>query len=396
MMRFNSWKVAVKMALMLVLPSSGALAQQACALRERQVPLPVEDLRGFPISTYRVRIAIPSQNPADPNRSRVLEVDTGSTGIVVPIMDVPTEKWNASTRLGEVFYSSNNAYHPGKIITTPLRLGWSPRRAAWAAEVSAIDILVAQCTCAVQDDPNPKPAPTQAPASCGGYEGTKANVVGRSLSLTRCQDIHPGFGMMGVGYDRGVSTAKNPFLRLTEMDKGTMSAGYELTSKGITLGVTKAMLEKYKLLQLQPGSAPKLQGQPNPSEWQAPTACATFPKSAKDYSLCGPLLPDTGIDYMMLTQSQDNEAPTPLNIGKQVPAKTEMTITVGPSEAPVLQYTYSVGDGPPAPKVVEWRGPVSPPAHINTGRYVLAKADYLYDAACGHAGFKVVPPATSK
>lgn len=396
-MRFNLWSGAAATAVMLMLASPDVYAQQSCTLKDRKVQLPLESSKNAgppPIGPYEVLISI------NGGPSKLLQVDTGSTGIVVPFTDVPLADWNKTTRLGEIFYSSDNVYHPGKIVTVPLRMGWWSHSKTWAAEVSSIDILAAQCTCTVQEDPNPKPAPTQAPADCSGYVGTKANVAGHSRSIVSCKEISRGFGMMGVGYDRGAPTAKNPFLRLTEMDQGTMSPGYEITSTGITLGVTEAMLKGYKLLQLQSGNAPKIEAPSNPREWQAPSACATFPRSGTNYSLCGTVLPDTGITYMMLTQASRNQAPTTLKdtrtMPMTVPPRTEMTVTVGPSTAPALQYTYKTGEGPPAPVHVQWRGPIPSQAHINTGRFILAAADYVYDAACGRVGFRAVTPSTSQ
>jgi hypothetical protein len=68
-----------------------------------------------------------------------------------------------------------------------------------------------------------------------------------------------------------------------------------------------------------------------------------------------------------------------------------VTITA-PAEpnAPALQYSFVTGDttDPATPSAVEWRNGTG----INTGRHVLAAADYLYDAARGMIGFR--SPAT--
>jgi hypothetical protein len=57
---------------------------------------------------------------------------------------------------------------------------------------------------------------------------------------------------------------------------------------------------------------------------------------------------------------------------------------------PALQYSFVTGDAsnPIAPPFVEWRNGKG----INTGRNLLAGADYLYDAAAGLVGIRV-PPA---
>jgi hypothetical protein len=53
---------------------------------------------------------------------------------------------------------------------------------------------------------------------------------------------------------------------------------------------------------------------------------------------------------------------------------------------PALQYSFVTGDAGQsmAPSQVDWRHGNG----INTGRNVLAGADYLYDAAAGRIGFR--------
>jgi hypothetical protein len=60
---------------------------------------------------------------------------------------------------------------------------------------------------------------------------------------------------------------------------------------------------------------------------------------------------------------------------------------------PALQYSFITGDTSQlmAPSQVEWRVGNG----VNTGRNVLAGADYLYDSAAGRVGFRV-PPSWSR
>ena len=79
----------------------------------------------------------------------------------------------------------------------------------------------------------------------------------------------------------------------------------------------------------------------------------------------------------------------------ELPASIEVSISVPPADQmgePMLQYTFVTGDisQPMAPSQVDWRDGNG----INTGRNVLAGADYLYDPADGRIGFRV-PPAQS-
>jgi hypothetical protein len=152
------------------------------------------------------------------------------------------------------------------------------------------------------------------------------------------------------------------------------------------------------------------------ADWQAPNACASFPASGSDYQVCGKLLPDTGITYMMLTPTKQPPAPAKLQQTLTTPAKpasavsgqtsdtsattsqvvpegTPMTLAIGATGHPVFSYGFKVGGATPAtPDGVQWRAALDvPPAHINSGRHVLAATDYAYDAACGHAGFRPAP-----
>jgi hypothetical protein len=85
-----------------------------------------------------------------------------------------------------------------------------------------------------------------------------------------------------------------------------------------------------------------------------------------------------------------NERPSALTNYSQFPNGIEVSIAVPPADGvaePALQYSFVTGDTsqPMAPVQVEWRDGNG----INTGRNVLAGADYLYDAAGGRIGFRV-------
>jgi hypothetical protein len=61
---------------------------------------------------------------------------------------------------------------------------------------------------------------------------------------------------------------------------------------------------------------------------------------------------------------------------------------LAPPAEPILNYGFMTGTvgQPMAPSYVEWRIGNG----INTGRNVLAGADYLYDAASGRIGFRIL------
>ena len=104
-----------------------------------------------------------------------------------------------------------------------------------------------------------------------------------------------------------------------------------------------------------------------------------------------PVLVDTGVDEMLLWLSPADRPPGSANASK-VPAGDAVTITAPAApNAPALQYSFVTGDAtdPAAPSAVEWRDGKG----INTGRGILASADYLYDATRGMIGFR--SPSTS-
>lgn len=411
MHRWTRWSGAA-----ICLAAAGAAQAQSCRLQTQTLDLPLVS-KNMPKYAYQVRVQVGTP-PASATSaaSQVLEVDTGSTGVVVPLSAAIRPAWDASTKLGYIFYSSNSQYHPGKYVQVPMRLGVSADGKRAAARIDSIEVLAAQCSCGVAAIAKGTPAGavktlSQAPDSCAAYDGTLALSSlalssGGTQVLQHCTTIAPGFGMMGVGYDRGVPAARNPFLNLAQMRAGSMSPGYIVSASGITLGVSKQALQGFSMIPLQRAAASADGG----ADWQAPNACASFPASGSDYQVCGKLLPDTGINYMMLTPTRQPPVPEQLQqkisapatpasttaghatstTSLVVPEATQTTLAVGPAGHPVFSYDFKVGGATPAtPDSVQWRGPLDvPPAHINSGRHILAAADYAYDAACGRAGFR--------
>jgi len=394
--------------------AAGAAQAQSCRLQTQTLPLPLVS-QNMPKYAYQVRVQVGT--PASANSaaaSQVLEVDTGSTGVVVPLSAAIQQAWDASTKLGYIFYSSNSQYHPGKYVQVPMRLGVSADGKSAAARIDSIEVLAAQCSCGVAAIakgtlPGSVKTLSQAPNNCAAYNNTLALSSGGTQTLQNCKTISSDFGMMGVGYDRGVDKARNPFLNIVQMHAGSISQGYIISASGITLGVSAQALQGFSLIPLQREAANAAGG----ADWQAPNACASFPASGSDYQVCGKLLPDTGITYMMLTPTKQPPAPAKLqqtlttsakpasaasgqtsdtsaSTSLVVPEGTPMTLAIGPTGHPVFSYDFKVGGATPAtPDGVQWRAALDvPPAHINSGRHVLAAADYAYDAACGRAGFR--------
>jgi hypothetical protein len=114
-----------------------------------------------------------------------------------------------------------------------------------------------------------------------------------------------------------------------------------------------------------------------------PTGTLGLPNN---FSVDLPVLIDTGVPEMLLWLSPPDR-PSGSADASKLSAGVAVAITApAASNAPALQYSFVTGDAadPAAPSAVEWRNGTG----INTGRHILASADYLYDAARGMIGFR--------
>jgi hypothetical protein len=188
-------------------------------------------------------------------------------------------------------------------------------------------------------------------------------------------------GMLGIGFaidglaDGG--PARNPLLHLTYQG-ANLSHGYIVSSQAIKAGLTSLNTAGFAFVGLNWNAAGK--------DWMQPVGRLGLPG---DFSVDLPFLMDTGINQMLLWLHV-NERPSALANYSQFPNGIEVSIAVPPADGvaePALQYSFVTGDTsqPMAPVQVEWRDGNG----INTGRNVLAGADYLYDAAGGRIGFRV-------
>ena len=102
-----------------------------------------------------------------------------------------------------------------------------------------------------------------------------------------------------------------------------------------------------------------------------------------------PVLIDTGIKRMILWVSTESRPPG-LTANSALRESVSVSVPArDPGTEPALQYAFVTGVArqPMTPSEVYWRV-----GHgINTGRNVLAGADYLYDAMAGRVGFRVPP-----
>jgi hypothetical protein len=193
-------------------------------------------------------------------------------------------------------------------------------------------------------------------------------------------------GVFGVGFAIGGladgGPARNPLLHLTY--QGThLSHGYIVSAQGINVGLTSINTKGFAFISLDRDASG--------GDWMQPlgSISLTGDFSADSFGADLPFLVDTGIDDMILWVSV-NHAPPNLPSDSAFPSGIAVSVSVPPEDQvpePALQYSFVTGDTsqPMSPSQVSWRVGNG----INTGRNVLAGADYLYDATTGRIGFRV-------
>lgn len=205
---------------------------------------------------------------------------------------------------------------------------------------------------------------------------------------------------LGVGFDRNSTTTNdlfnsptaNAFLHITNTHNGTdLTPGYSLTpsdensSSGLTLGITNT--DTYNVIDLT--------ANPNvPGDFYAQESCYRFPNAPTPNLFCGSGLLDVGIDSMFIDLPKSQCPAGTYNENNKVPEVVKMTITMGTSTTPAMQYSFNaVEDNPPSdsptPKVVKWiNSTKSGLIFVNTGRRPLYIYNSLYNGQCGQVGFK--------
>ncbi|PZS09176.1 MAG: hypothetical protein DLM70_01860, partial [Chloroflexi bacterium] len=174
------------------------------------------------------------------------------------------------------------------------------------------------------------------------------------------------------------SELNNALLSLSAIIKGSMHPGYIVTANSVTLGVTRRNQAGYKQIKLQPKAGVS-------GDWSTEPGCFGFPKISGYGAICGHMLVDTGIKYMILGLPVARR-PAPIANGT-IPNGTRIAIHAPKNTGSALSSDFTVGDGAPAtPAAVRWANDKQ--AFFNTGRNLIAKFRYLFDAGSGKVGFK--------
>jgi hypothetical protein len=275
-------------------------------------------------------------------------VDTGSVGIVAPrqILGPDYQNFDPSQDIEFQYVSSGNAYL-GQWVELPVVLG--------------------------------------VPAD---WDGTGDYPIAHVEVFAVDRPVDFDGGVFGIGFAIGGladgGPCRNPLLHTTYQG-APLNSGYVISLRGIDVGLNSFNTDGFAFIALSRDGSDE--------DWLQPIGSIGLSDgvSADAFSADLRILVDSGIPEMILWLSAD-DAPPNLAIDSAFPAGISVNVSLpAPAQAsePALQYSFVTGDASQrmAPSQVVW--------HLgngmNTGRHVLAGADYLYDAAAGRVGFRVLP-----
>ena len=293
-------------------------------------------------------------------KSRVVTMDTGSTGIVISAGAIPDVGTLPATP-GRITYTSSGKVMVGNWVTVAVTLEGADgakfvTKPIPVLAVSAIECLATARNCEPATDPK-------------------------------------GVAMMGVGFGREADDQadgtpdKNPFLAAADSSKA-YRRGYIVTRTGVHVGLTAANTKDgFAYTKLDPN--PKIEG-----DWSPASVCIQI--NGKLPAACGNALVDTGVKGMFLTlppaQAEGSLATTDKGAATLAAgARLTFTFPGKDPQKPVAEgaYTFVVGDdsNPLAPDFLNLNTR-RPTPFVNTSVKFLNGFDYLYDADGGYVGYR--------
>jgi len=288
-------------------------------------------------------------------------VDTGSIGTVVPVDRLGPDAIGPGAP-GRVYYDSSGRIFSGSHYLASVAFETEDGRVVRTPRMLVLGIDSASCV--------------------PGHPACRAS-------------DDPGLHYLGVGFARGaadahafVSPADNAFLRLADDGDGTISPGYVLTGRAITIGVPPA--DGWSMAPLAPSTTAA-------GDWSPARACWSFPELPEPNRFCGNFLLDVGLAEMFLDLPRAERPPGSEEMrpcGERscayVPDGTAMQVAVGSPDAPAMAYDFRLQREArgPEPTWAMWID--RPQAFVNVGRRPLFRFHYLFDATCGNVGFRRV------
>jgi hypothetical protein len=317
-----------------------------------------------------------------------MPVDTGSTMTLIGASILP----NIAKDVGKPahhFFTSSKILYMGRLVELPVTFhGESGSHTVARVPVLLVD---KSWTCRWYD-PNTPAGKFECPKGPNGEEP----VVRDTSKIT----------YMGVGFGRNgprdgmpyASPEVNAFLNIESINGRTVSrdsmrVGYEISSQGVHLGLTQAIIKDFRFTNLEPG----LTHANDSRDWAMVKMCFSVDGKGQH---CGPGLVDTGISQMYIRAEEGFTIPNVMvrnpnpngvaKMVKRVKPGTKLTIGFPELDEPVMSYALVVGDGSQIePSYIFPEASLRPP-FVNTGRNLLWGYSIAFDAVGGRFGFRRV------
>ncbi|KAJ8115398.1 hypothetical protein OPT61_g2954 [Boeremia exigua] len=317
-----------------------------------------------------------------------MPVDTGSTMTLIGAPILPNIDLNIGTPAHH-FFTSSKILYVGRLVELPITFhGESGSHA-----IARLPILIVDksWTCPWYDPSTP----------AGRFECPKGPNGEEAVARDTSKITYMGVGFGRNGPKDGMPYASptvNAFLNVVSINgravsQRSMRLGYMISSQGVHLGLTQAVVEGFRFTNLMPG----LSYNEDRRDWAMAQMCFSVDGRGKH---CGPGLVDTGIAQMYIRAEEGFTIPNVMvrnpnpngtaKMVKRVEPGTKFTIAFPALDEPVMSYTLVVGEGSQIePSYVFPEGSLRPP-FVNTGRNLLWGYSIAFDAVDGQFGFRRV------
>lgn len=294
-------------------------------------------------------------------------LDTGSLGVIVPEAELGPDAIGPAGP-GSISYDSSGNSFSGNYYLAPITVSATQGGVPTVMQTFPVMVLAINKAYCAQGYPQCEKNPPQ-----------------------------PTLRYLGIGFDRNStvsgdqfnSPAYNAFLQISTAANGSdINPGYILTKTGATVGITNTKAKGFKFAKLKPNTT-------TPGDWKSMPGCFAFPQASSPNTFCrSNLLLDIGISEMfidLLPRLRPAQAVDPKDSHTVAPG-TLISVLVGTNSNPAMKYRFNYQPNAPtgpAPSSITWIDPPTPGFRfVNTGRNVLNRFSYLYDARHGRVGFK--------
>lgn len=315
-----------------------------------------------------------------------MPVDTGSTMTLIGASILPNINKTIGTPAHH-FFTSSKILYVGRLVELPITF-YGEAGSQAVAEVPVL--LVDKSWTCPWYDPSTPAGQFNCPQGPNGEEP-----VARDTSKITYMGV--GFGRNGPKDGMPYASPKvNAFLNIKSINgrivsPETMRLGYEISSQGVHLGLTRAVIKDFEFTSLEPG----LTHNKDSRDWAMVKMCFSINSGRKH---CGPGLVDTGIAQMYIRAEEGFTIPNVMirnpnpngraKMVKRVKPGTKITVGFPTLERPAMSYAIVVGEGSQIePSYTIPEASLRPP-FVNTGRNLLWGYSIAFDAVGGRFGFR--------